>query len=66
MAIAGRWQASYFNRPGLELFDYAVYALCGDGDMMEGISGEAASWPASSSCPTFCWIYDNNKISIGA
>src|SRR5881296_2299445 len=43
MAIAGRWQAAYFNRPGFELFDYDVYALCGDGDMMEGVSGEAAS-----------------------
>ena len=43
MAIAERWLASYFNRPGFELFDYDVYALCGDGCMMEGISGEAAS-----------------------
>jgi transketolase len=43
MAIAGRWQAQHFNRPGFEVFDYDVYALGGDGCMMEGISGEAAS-----------------------
>src|SRR6266540_7344594 len=43
MAIAERWLASYFNRPGFDLFDYDIYALCGDGCMMEGISGEAAS-----------------------
>jgi len=50
MAIAERWLASYFNRPGFELFDYDVYALCGDGRMMEGISGEAAS-PLSQAFP---------------
>ncbi|MEE9568709.1 MAG: transketolase, partial [Candidatus Binatia bacterium] len=44
MAIAGKWMASYFNRPGFEMFDYDVYSLCGDGDMMEGITGEAASF----------------------
>ncbi|MGH9244241.1 MAG: transketolase, partial [Acidimicrobiales bacterium] len=43
MAIAGEWQAAHFNRPGFELFDYDVYALAGDGDMMEGVSSEAAS-----------------------
>ena len=64
MAIAGRWQASYFNRPGFELFDYDVYALCGDGDMMEGISGEAASLAGHLKLSNLCWIYDNNKISI--
>jgi transketolase len=64
MAIAGRWQAAHFNRPGFELFDYNVYALCGDGDMMEGISGEAASLAGHLKLSSLCWIYDNNKISI--
>ena len=64
MAIAGRWQAAYFNRPGFELFDYNVYAICGDGDMMEGISGEAASLAGHLKLANLCWIYDNNKISI--
>jgi transketolase len=64
MAIAGRWQAAYFNRPGFELFDYDVYALCGDGDMMEGITGEAASLAGHLKLSNLCWIYDNNKISI--
>ena len=64
MAIAGRWQAAYFNRPNFELFDYNVYALCGDGDMMEGISGEAASLAGHLKLSNLCWIYDNNKISI--
>ena len=64
MAIAGRWQAAHFNRPGFELFDYNVYALCGDGDMMEGISGEAASLAGHLKLSNLCWIYDNNKISI--
>jgi len=64
MAIAGRWQAAYFNRPGFDLFDYNVYALCGDGDMEEGISGEAASLAGHLKLSNLCWIYDNNKISI--
>jgi transketolase len=64
MAVAGRWQAAYFNRPGFELFDYDVYAVCGDGDMMEGISGEAASLAGHLKLSNLCWIYDNNKITI--
>ncbi len=64
MAIAARWFASYFNRPGFELFDYDVYALCGDGCMMEGISGEAASLAGHLKLAHLCWIYDNNHITI--
>src|SRR5246127_5002005 len=64
MAIADRWFASYFNRPGFELFDYDVYALCGDGCMMEGISGEAASLAGHLKLSNLCWIYDNNHITI--
>ncbi len=64
MAIANWWMASYFNRPGFEMFNYDVYALCGDGCMMEGISGEAASLAAHLKLSNLCWIYDNNKITI--
>jgi transketolase len=64
MAIAGEWLASYFNRPGFELFDYDVYALGGDGCMMEGISAEAASLAGHLKLSNLCWIYDNNKITI--
>ena len=55
---------SYFNRPGFELFDYDIYALCGDGCMMEGISGEAASLAGHLKLANLCWIYDNNHITI--
>jgi transketolase len=64
MAIAREWQAAYFNRPGFELFDYEVYALCGDGDLMEGISAEAASLAGHLKLENLCWIYDNNRITI--
>jgi transketolase len=64
MAIAERWLASYFNRPEFELFDYDIYALCGDGCMMEGISGEAASLAGHLKLDNLCWIYDNNHITI--
>jgi len=64
MAIAERGLASYFNRPGFDLFDYDVYALCGDGCMMEGISGEAASLAGHLKLANLCWIYDNNQITI--
>ncbi|MCI0650439.1 MAG: transketolase [Planctomycetes bacterium] len=64
MAIAGLWQADYFNRAGFQLFDYSVYALCGDGCMMEGISSEAASLAGHLRLGNLCWIYDNNHITI--
>ena len=64
MAIAERWLASYFNRPGFELFNYNVWVFCGDGDMMEGISSEAASVAGHLKLSNLCWIYDNNKITI--
>ena len=64
MAIAERWLAEYFNRPGFELFNYNIWAICGDGDMMEGISGEAASIAGHLKLSNLCWIYDNNHITI--
>ncbi|MEW6683717.1 MAG: transketolase [Nitrospirota bacterium] len=64
MATAQRWMARYFNRPGFEMFDYDVYALCGDGCMMEGVSSEAASLAGHLKLANLCWIYDNNKITI--
>jgi transketolase len=64
MAIAGKWQAAHFNQPGFELFNYNVYAICGDGDMMEGLSGEAASLAGHLKLGNLCWIYDNNHITI--
>jgi transketolase len=64
MAMAQRWMASYFNRPGFEMFSYDVYALCGDGCLMEGVSAEAASLAGHLKLSNLCWIYDNNKITI--
>ncbi|MGA7648764.1 MAG: transketolase [Terriglobales bacterium] len=64
MAIAERWLVSYFNRPGFDLFDYNVWVICGDGDMMEGISGEAASVAGHLKLSNLCWIYDSNHITI--
>jgi transketolase len=64
MAIASSWMAAYFNRPGFEMFNYDVYALCGDGCMMEGVSGEAASIAGHLALSNLCWIYDNNRITI--
>jgi len=64
MAIAARWMASHFNRPGFEMFDYDVFALAGDGCMMEGVSSEAASLAGHLKLANLCWIYDNNKITI--
>ena len=64
MAIAQRWFASQFNRDGHDLFDYRIYAVCGDGDMMEGISNEAASIAGHLGLSNLIWFYDNNHITI--
>ena len=64
MAIAGRWMAGHFNQPGFELFNYDVYALAGDGCMMEGLSAEAASLAGHLGLSNLCWIYDSNRITI--
>ncbi len=60
MAAAGRWLAERYNKPGFRLFDFDVYALMGDGCMMEGISSEAASLAGRLRLDNLCWIYDNN------
>ena len=64
MAIAERWLAEHFNRPGFEVFNYNVWVICGDGDLMEGVSGEAASIAGHLKLSNLCWIYDNNHITI--
>jgi transketolase len=64
MAIAARWMAAHFNQPGFEMFNYDVYALAGDGCMMEGVASEAASLAGHLKLSNLCWIYDNNKITI--
>ncbi|MBS0179671.1 MAG: transketolase [Nitrospira sp.] len=64
MAIAGRWMGTYFNRPDFQMINYDVFALCGDGCMMEGVTGEAASLAGHLKLSNLCWIYDNNRITI--
>jgi transketolase len=64
MAIAQRWLATRYNRPGFEVFNYDIYAVCGDGCMMEGIGSEAASLAAHLGLDNLCWVYDNNHITI--
>jgi transketolase len=64
MAMARRWLAAHFNKPGFPIFDYDIYALGGDGCMMEGVSGEAASLAGHLGLAELCWIYDNNRITI--
>ena len=64
MAIAERWLAKHFNRPDFPVFDYAIYAMCGDGDMMEGVTSEAASLAGHLMLGNLCWIYDSNEVTI--
>ncbi len=64
IAIAGGWLAARYNRPGFELFSHRVFALCGDGDLMEGVSAEASSLAGHLKLGNLCWIYDNNRITI--
>jgi transketolase len=64
MAIAEKWLANRYNRPDFNVFDYNVYAICGDGCMMEGIGSEAASLAGHLGLDNLCWIYDNNHITI--
>jgi transketolase len=64
MAIAAKWLAETYHRPGFEIFDYSVYAFCGDGDMMEGVGSEAASLAGHLKLPNLCWIYDNNQVTL--
>lgn len=64
MAIAGKWLAANFNRPGYEIFDFNVYAMCSDGDLMEGIGGEAASLAGHLKLSNLCWMYDHNSVTL--
>jgi transketolase len=64
MAIASRWLAATYNRPGFELFNYNVYTMCGDGDLMEGVASEAASLAGHLKLSNLCWMYDNNKVTL--
>jgi len=64
MALAGQWLAKHFNRPDFTMFDYDVYVVCGDGDMMEGVSSEAASFAGHQMLGNLCWFYDSNRVTI--
>jgi transketolase len=64
MAIAGKWLAARYNRPGFEVFNYNVYSICSDGDMMEGVGSEAASLAGHLQLGNLCWIYDNNQVTL--
>jgi transketolase len=64
MAIAQKWLADRYNRPGFAIFDYNIYAVCGDGCLMEGVASEAASLAGHLGLDSLCWVYDNNHITI--
>lgn len=64
MAIAQKWLATHYNRPEFEIFDYNIYAICGDGCLMEGVGAEAASLAGHLALDNLCWIFDNNHITI--
>jgi len=64
MAMASKWLAARYNRPGFELFDFNVWTICGDGDLMEGVASEAASLAGHLQLPNLCWIYDHNRVTL--
>ncbi|MGA2430142.1 MAG: transketolase [Candidatus Acidiferrum sp.] len=64
MAIASKWLGANYNQPGFDVFDFNVYALCGDGDMMEGVCCEAASLAGHLKLSNLCWIYDHNHVTL--
>ncbi len=64
MAIGAKWLAANFNKPGFELFNYNIYAMCSDGDLMEGVGGEAASLAGHLKLSNLCWIYDHNNVTL--
>jgi transketolase len=64
MAIASKWLAANYNRPGFQLFDFNVYTMCGDGDLMEGVACEAASLAGHLKLDNLCWIYDHNRVTL--
>jgi len=64
IAIASKWLGANFNRPGFDIFNYSVYAFCGDGDLMEGVGSEAASLAGHLKLANLCWVYDNNHVTL--
>jgi transketolase len=64
MAIAQKWLTNRYNKPGFDIFNYNIYAICGDGCMMEGVSSEAASLAGHLMLDNLCWVWDNNHITI--
>ena len=64
MAIAGKWLGENYNKPGFDIFDFNVYAVCGDGDLMEGVACEAASLAGHLKLSNLCWIYDSNRVTL--
>ena len=64
MAIASKWLGTHFNRPGFDIFDFNVWTICGDGDLMEGVASEAASLAGHLQLSNLCWIYDHNQVTL--
>jgi transketolase len=64
MAIASKWLGAHFNRPGFDIFDFNVWTICGDGDLMEGVASEAASLAGHLQLSNLCWIYDHNHVTL--
>ena len=64
MAIASKWLGENYNKPGFAIFDFNVYTVCGDGDLMEGVASEAASLAGHLKLGNLCWIYDNNRVTL--